>query len=441
MPLTREQVQQLAPDAASLAAARKLTASRHWSDLGRSAVALWGRCHGSAIYQVEVDLTDVGYHCSCPSRKFPCKHVLALLSVAVESPGTLPETPPPGWVEAWLQRRRVRDEQRAARVEAPSRETSDPQARQRRADQRESRVAEGIDRLDRWLEDLVRTGLAGVETRPPAFWGDQAKRLTDAQAPGLASRLARLADIPRSGSDWTDRLIGELGRLRLLTHAYRRLGELDDLLQADIRQMIGWTLDVADLERVGERVADTWAVAGQSVEDDDRIRIQRSWLVGRRTQRLALVLQFAAGDARFAEAIVPGTEQSADLLFYPGAFAQRARLSTRRGAVTRLDARLPGAASVAALLDGIALALSRQPWLATFGCILHDVALAHDGPDAASGSWFVRDGTGAALPLAGRHWPLLALTAGGPCDIAGEWDGRHLRVLAYMTGPDYHLVS
>ena len=31
-------------------------AAKHWLDLGRSAEAIWGRCQGSSVYQVKVDV-------------------------------------------------------------------------------------------------------------------------------------------------------------------------------------------------------------------------------------------------------------------------------------------------------------------------------------------------------------------------------------------------
>ena len=81
MNLTLEQVEQMAPDAAAAAAGKKLVAAKSWSELGCSPAALWGKCQGSAVYQVKVDLANLGYNCSCPSRKFPCKHVLGLLKI------------------------------------------------------------------------------------------------------------------------------------------------------------------------------------------------------------------------------------------------------------------------------------------------------------------------------------------------------------------------
>ena len=76
---TTQQVAALAPDPKVAAAARGLTSLRTWSELGCTDSLLWGKCQGSgkSPYQVTVDLTEPAFKCSCPSRKFPCKHGVA----------------------------------------------------------------------------------------------------------------------------------------------------------------------------------------------------------------------------------------------------------------------------------------------------------------------------------------------------------------------------
>ena len=105
MQLTAEQILALAPDASSAAAGRKLASTKGWQSLGRSPAALWGECQGSALYQVRVDLSDLTAKCSCPSRKFPCKHALGLLLLAATTPAAQPASEPPEWVSDWLGRR------------------------------------------------------------------------------------------------------------------------------------------------------------------------------------------------------------------------------------------------------------------------------------------------------------------------------------------------
>ena len=79
--LTRDQVSALAPDDASAEAANGLVADSKWVTLGADDEAAWGECQGSGSkhYQAQVDLGALVSRCSCPSRKFPSKHGLALL--------------------------------------------------------------------------------------------------------------------------------------------------------------------------------------------------------------------------------------------------------------------------------------------------------------------------------------------------------------------------
>src|SRR5207253_2467414 len=150
---------------------------------------------------------NLGYHCSCPSRKFPCKHTLGLLMLFAESPHAVQEAAIPDWVTEWLSRRQASADKKAAKQAEAVAKPVDEKAQSRRAEQREARVQAGLRRLDLWLKDQVRAGLAGLETKPLSFWDEQAKRLVDAQAPGLASRIARLAAIPGSTPEWPRRLL------------------------------------------------------------------------------------------------------------------------------------------------------------------------------------------------------------------------------------------
>ena len=77
---------------------------------------------------------------------------------------------------------------------------------------REQRVDGGVALLQRALHDLVRQGLA--RSAGDGVLDELARRLVDAQAPGLAAAVARLALDP----DTVALVIG-LGRVRLLFDA------------------------------------------------------------------------------------------------------------------------------------------------------------------------------------------------------------------------------
>ena len=84
--LSAAQVLALAPDEASIKAARGLARPAKWLTLGHDEQALWGECKGSALYQISVESGEPAFKCTCPSRKVPCKHVLALLLLAADEP-------------------------------------------------------------------------------------------------------------------------------------------------------------------------------------------------------------------------------------------------------------------------------------------------------------------------------------------------------------------
>ena len=115
MELTSESVLALAPDASSVKAAQALLKPGQWPTLGFNENAVWGECKGSGSkpYQVEADLSGPVFKCTCPSRKFPCKHSLALLLLRVQQEAAFTQGEAPDWVKEWLDAR----EKRAARQE------------------------------------------------------------------------------------------------------------------------------------------------------------------------------------------------------------------------------------------------------------------------------------------------------------------------------------
>ncbi|HEU5441966.1 MAG TPA: SWIM zinc finger family protein, partial [Ktedonobacterales bacterium] len=378
--------------------------------------------------------------CTCPSHKFPCKHGLALLLLALD-PKAVPEAEPPEWVASWLDKRATAGEakhEKAAKAAsaAPSKD------QERRAAKREALVTTGLDALDLWMGDLIRNGLAAVESQPATFWERAAAQLVDAQAPGFASRVRALAEIPGSRPDWPERLLGQLGRLALLTHAYRRSVDLAPDLREDVRDLAGWHLKEEEVEARGEHVSDDWLALGQYVRDEERGRTQRTWLLGTQSGRPALVLQFSYMNAPFKETFVPGLRQHGEVAFWPGAAGLRAHFVSRSAQTQGVDA-IPGAASIEEFLAGVARTLGRQPWQERFLCTLRSAVPIYD---PAAKRWLIRDEAGAALPLRdddlwGDHWRLLAISGGAPVEFAGEWNGEGLLPLGIVAGRAYYQLA
>ncbi|MEU7904315.1 SWIM zinc finger family protein [Actinoplanes sp. NPDC049118] len=420
MPVERwstAQIEALAPDASSLKGARGVSGATRWQEAGLLDEVLWGLCKvsGKNPYQVCVDLAGPAYRCSCPSRKFPCKHALGLL--LYWSGGGSVEAPAPAFAAEW-------QASRAAKA-APARASgpADPAAARKRAQQRADRVAAGMAELRRWLDDQVQQGLAGAERAGHRPYETMAARLVDAQAPAAASAVRRLGGIAGIGPHWADRLLGELAMLRLLVAGHERLGALPPALAATVRSRIGFPVANQDVLATAE-IRDLWQVLGQVDSEEGAITTRRTWLLGVGSGRFALLLSFAAPGQSLAAEVVPGTTVEAALCFYPGAAPLRALVKEQFGTPRPLTA--PAAAvGLRTALAGWSRTLAAEPWRHDAPVLLADVVPGADG--------FIIDAAGESLPLAPGHrepWWLLAAAGGSPATVAGEWSPSGLRPLA-----------
>src|SRR4051812_43835768 len=189
---TADQVLALAPDAASRSAGARLAAPAPWSGTGTAGAAVWGLCAGSGStpYRTVVDLSGPAFSCSCPSRKFPCKHALGLMFLW--SDGQVPEgAEPAGFAQGWLASRAEKATGTATAAEPGNAAEraggpADPAAAAKRVALRRERVAAGLDELDQWLGDQIRTGLSGLDRAGYAQVEQIAARMVDAQAPAVA---------------------------------------------------------------------------------------------------------------------------------------------------------------------------------------------------------------------------------------------------------------
>jgi hypothetical protein len=424
-----ERVTALAPDSASDVAGRKLAIPTPWSDVGYAHPLLWGACQGSGAtpYSVVVDVSEPSYRCSCPSHKFPCKHVLALLYLWAESRidegGTLSR-----FAAQWSATRHAGGEEKAPKDVPAERTEAQLAASAARAEQREDRVTGGLAELDRWLADQVTAGLA--HTTPGAM-GDLAARMVDAQVPGVAGRLRDLGRRPigsrtgaRAGGAWLEDTLAEYGLLHLLSRAWTRT-DLPDTLRATVRNHIGFTVP-KETVLASPPVSDTWAVIGMRDSDEEQVSTRRVWLYGTTTGRYALVLFFAARGMPLDASLVPGSGVTADLHFYPGGPALRALV----GDVSDVHQRVRFGVAGHSVADAIATwrrMLADDPWLGSYPTVIRGSARLVPSPGIA-------DGAGDSVRLAGNATlPLLALTGGRTATMFGELEPRGFLPTAVLS--------
>ncbi len=354
-----EEVMALAPDASGLKAALALAVPEAWSATGYHEHGVWGACRGSARtpYQVVCDTAGPAYRCTCPSRKFPCKHALALLLLwAGSSPAVSAGAPPPD-AAAWLASRPLKNTGTSgigaggdarplefagsAGAEMPARAKAvDPEAAAARAAERVRKIMAGMAELDRWLGDLVRHGFGQSQAQPYGFWDAMAARLVDAQAPAAAARVRRLPGVVRSGEGWPARLLSQVARLYLLAAGWARYDHLPEDIRADLRTAAGWPWPSAEV-LAGPHEADQWYVIARSVTEEDQVRAQRTWLWGLTSAKLAVVVDFARPGAAFAWELWPGNCIGAEVARFPGSSPLRV-LVAERGAAAAAAGPPPG---------------------------------------------------------------------------------------------------
>ncbi|HTW80081.1 MAG TPA: SWIM zinc finger family protein [Terracidiphilus sp.] len=463
-PISLEKIEAIAPDQASLLAARKLVKPSGWSGLScDDAGLIWGECQGSGSspYRVVASEVDAGYKCTCPSRKFPCKHSLALMWMRSEGKIAFAAAQAPEWVQEWTRRRRPgagtagKDDSASALAlknladaAAPVAEEVDPKAearaaaaRDRNRREREEAILGGLDDLDRWIADQIDNGLAAFAVNAGKLCRPIAQRLVDAKASGLASRVdglpARLYALPEQARSTA--ALEQLGQLHLLAEAYRRQESLSSELRADVRREGGWTQSREALltEEGTLTVSGTWRVlATLSEVQPDRLRRLESWLWrddSAEGPRAAVLIDFvpvAGGPTR--PAYQPGEKLGATLVFYPSARPLRTLVKevTTTAEVTTsaeecmVDFRLPDK-PLAAAMDEYEDALAAVPWLSTWPIAFGAAQLKRNGETLFLTS---SDGVGPALPLAATQScnaaPLLALES---FDGFGLWNGHLFR--------------
>ncbi len=421
----------LAPDAPSLAAARRLARPGPWSDTGSTETLLWGKCQGSGKtpYQVSIDLTGPAFRCSCPSRKLPCKHGLALLLLWVDGVGSVTDADEAaGFAQDWAAERAARVQAKAAGDAARPARTPDPAAAAKRLEERLALMDGGMDDFARWLTDLARSGTASARHQPYTWWDGTAARLVDAQLPGHRRRRA----LGRRGGERPSRLGGAAARChRSVVDGDPRLGRARVAQRGAAGRPEGLPR-LVDEHRVGAsgrrghrplarprcaplRRRPPPAAAHLAARQRDRRDRAGARLRGRR-----------AGAARGARVV--GSSLDATVARYPGAAVRRA-LFVDEPAVSDEGVRMP---------SGSTLEDARSVAARAGGSIRGRAGCRSSSPTCASASTASSTPSGASVSLTDDAdvWSLLALTGGRPARVFGELEESRLRPLTVVLADE-----
>ena len=458
MAIDLQAVEQLATDQASLKAAAGLAKAGKWSGLGTShdAALIWGECAGSGAnpYRVAADLRDLGSKCTCPSRKFPCKHALALLWLKAEAILPFPAADTPEWVVEWLGRRRssgttpktpppaASGVPKTASKDVSAAGIAEPEpvleakaiarrdaANAKRAEDTERAILGALEALEQWVGDQLRLGLEGFVHDTTARCRRIGARLVDGKAAALAGHVdelpARLLALPPG-----DRVRGatvELARLVLLARAFRA-----DPRDPEIRRVVASAEKRETLldDPAAPRVTAAWEVLAEQVRTRrDGLISQTTWLLNLEDgPRFAMLLDFfPASVGRRGSTFVPGEQFVGELLFYPARTPLRAVLIRRETGLIDgppLDWPRPGTR----VEESLTAPFLAEPWAAERPILLPPGRVGFDR--AGTPWWHARDGS-TPLPLAGEAEGLMTGTE-LTCSAA-LWSGHRLEILAAQS--------
>ncbi len=446
---TIDQILAFAPDPNTSKKGQGLASSRNWAVLESNGRAIWGECKssGASYYKTAVDLKGPAFRCSCPSRKFPCKHALGLLLLSQTDTDSLKiVNEVPEEVQTWLDKRDLKSEKPKKTDEEQAKADA---AKAKRFEKRLANMKNGIDDLETWLEDIIRTGLAAsVMDRDAEFsntptyrddgqtdlWRNFSMRMVDAQLPGIARKIREMALLHGSGSEWPAEILDALSELHLMAQGFRRLDQLPPDLYLDVLRVVGVTTkkdSLADLPAV----KDDWMVLGQFERINiDHANVRRLWMFGKNTKRYALLLDYDYNNAGFGSNYPTGRIFRGELIFYPSAYPLRAIV--KQVELTPMNLTyIDGYENIENFRESYASALGKNPWLQDF-----PVALSNVIPQKTEEGWFLVDQEGKAIPLFETElngWKITALSGGRYIDVFGEWTGEQIRVLGLAASGRY----
>lgn len=385
MKFTETQIQSLAPDEASWKAGKSLSGKNHWLNGAISERALWGEIKGSGSkpYQTQVDINSIAFKCSCPSRKFPCKHGIGLMLLWANDPIFINQDSEPSWVSEWMDKRVAKAEKPAEPKEQAEEDIAKSEkSKQKRADDRMMSVEAGVEELTLWMSDLVRTGLLQLQAKDRSFFDKTAARMIDAKAPGLASWVKSLGKINYYADNhiWQNEALVILSKMHLLTSAFQNLANLPEIWQQTIKSLIGWNQSPKELlaDESAEIIKDIWVVVGQETTQEEDIIIQRSWLKGINTQKSALILNFGTRFAPLDISVVNGSILEAGIVFFPTVWPQRAVVKLQNRILDQLPQAPICLPNINELFSFLAATFAEYPYATDICCLVSGIRPVSD---------------------------------------------------------------
>ena len=433
MNLTEDQILTLAPDEPSKKSGKDLANSSKWVTKCANDLAIWGECQGSGKkpYQTQIDITNIAFKCSCPSRKFPCKHGLGLLLLYSRQKNNFTIGDPPAWVTEWLNKRNEKQEKQAEKKDKPI----DEVAQAKRQQARQLKVSDGVEELKAWISDIIRNGIMSIPEKGPVFFENMSRRMVDAQAPGLAGMVRNLGEINFYTEGWPTRFMDQLLRIYLIAEGFKNYDSLTESLQQDLKTRIGFTQNQDELkEQTG--IMDTWLVLGKQATEADAVTTEKFWLYGTQTDTYALLLQFIVRGQGVLYSFTPGMFVQAELIFFPSVSPLRALL--KRQIATEANAQFNKFTNWQKIAEAETGLNSQLPFRSERPFIIKKLK-----PVLYNSKWWLQDEESNIMQIKSEYkniWKLLSLSGGHPLDMVVIGREEQFEPLGVWLNNQYEII-
>lgn len=217
-------IQSLAHNAAAFNNGKKLAVGKKFVTTYQTEdeTLIFGECKGSGKsgYNVSADFVKPDqpvYRCSCPSRQIPCKHAIGLLYQYHLDPISFVKAQVPEDVAS-----------KREKIEKKVQKKNDPNTKPKQVNvsafvKKMEKQLEGIGLVDKWVGELIKTGLASVPVKEVKGYSTLIKQMGDYYLPHHQVALSQLVGL------LLDAKKSEETAKNYYSEAVRQLGVLHEL--------------------------------------------------------------------------------------------------------------------------------------------------------------------------------------------------------------------
>jgi len=259
--------------------------------------------------------------------------------------------------------------------------------------------------------------------------------MVSAKLGGIGRRVRNLQQL-KDEEDWPSKMLATIAEVYLLCKGFQNLEALPHPLQQELLNVAGINFKKGELDYL-EGLQDTWFVLGQyEGNDTDDLFYRRTWVYGEQSGQMCLFLDFAYGQNPYTHVWKVGTMFEGELVHYPSSYPMRVFMKSSKAVAAPCYIR--GYLTLDEFADAYAIAIAANPWLTIFPVYLERVI-----PILENGEIFLTDKSQKIKVTTqdNAEWKILALSAGSPIAVFGEWNGTTLTLLSAIDVDRFILLK